>query len=367
MKLRKLSVGLLSLLLLASCSKKQETATEAVVECSVMSVQKGDAALEMTFPATIKGREDIEIRPRIDGFIKDIYVDEGSVVKKGQQLFKIDSPQSEQAVTTALAAVKSAEAQVQTAVVNVDRIRPLAQKGIVSEVQLKTVENAHQSAVAALSQAKASLANAQATLSWTNVTSPVDGVVGTIPLRQGSLVNSSSTLTTVANTSNVYAYFSLNEKDLITFLNNAEGKTQVEKIKNMPPVTLTLADGSVYPEKGKIETISGVVNVTTGSANFRAEFPNKLGILRSGTSGKVSIPRTMPDVFIIPQKTTFALQDKILVYKVQGDSVVQTVISAISTPDGKSYAVTSGLQEGDKIAADGIVLLKHGIKIQEKK
>lgn len=135
----------------------------------------------------------------------------------------------------------------------------------------------------------------------------------------------------------------------------------------MPPVTLTLADGSVYPEKGKIETISGVVNVTTGSANFRAEFPNKLGILRSGTSGKVSIPRTMPDVFIIPQKTTFALQDKILVYKVQGDSVVQTVISAISTPDGKSYAVTSGLQEGDKIAADGIVLLKHGIKIQEKK
>lgn len=329
-----------------------------------MLVSKQSTTLQTTYPVTIKGKEDIEIRPRIDGFIDAIYIDEGSAVRKGQSLFKINSPETEQALTTAQAAVTAAEAQVATAKLNVDRITPLAEKGIVSNVQLETFKNTYASALASKAQADASLKNAQAKLGWTNVTSPVDGVVGEIPYRLGSLVNNQNVLTTVANTSNVFAYFSLNEKALNDFLGLLEGKTQAEKIKNAPQVVLTLANGTVYPEKGTIETITGTVNVTTGTANFRAEFPNKEGHLRSGTSGKIAIPRVLDDVIVIPQKATFAQQDKVLVYKVQADSVIQNIISVLPTPDGRNYVVTGGLKEGEKIVTEGVATLSEGKKIK---
>ncbi len=366
MKVKGLVWGAAALSILISCGKKSDKANSDTVlqEYPTTIVNKQDATLQTVYPVTIRGREDIEIRPRIDGFIEAIYIDEGSVVRKGQALFKINSPQSEQALTTAQAAVTSAEAQVNTAKLNVDRIAPLAEKGIVSKVQLETFQNTYESALATKAQAEASLKNAQATLGWTNVTSPVDGVVGSIPYRQGSLVNNQNILTTVANTSNVFAYFSLNEKTLTEFLNTLEGATQAEKIKNAPKVTLTLADGTVYPEEGKIETITGTVNITTGSANFRAEFPNPQGMLRSGTSGTISIPRVLEDVIVIPQKATFAQQDKVLVYKVQADSVVQSIISVVPTPDGRSYAVTNGLNEGDRIVTDGVATLSNGKKIK---
>ena len=239
----------------------------------------------------------------------------------------------------------------------------MAEKGIVGNVQLETAEDSYQTAMAGLAQAEAALKNAQATIGWTNVTSPVDGLVGEIPLRLGSLVNSSNVLTTVANTGNVYAYFSLNEKELSVFLNDLEGNTQAEKIKNAPSVNLTLADGSIYEHQGKIETITGSINISTGSASFRAEFPNKEGKLRSGTSGKVSLPKHRENAIVVPQKATFAQQDKVLVYNVQGDSVVQKVISVLPTPDGKSYVVTDGLMTGDRIVTDGIATLNHGKKI----
>lgn len=364
MFLNRLSVGVLVALLLVSCGKKQEAAKEEapVYPTAVLSAQ--DAVLESVYPATIKGQEDIEIRPRIDGFIEAIYVDEGAPVRKGQALFKINSPMSIQALTSAQAAVNSAQAALNTALLNVERIRPLAEKGIVSNVQLQTTENAYQSSKASLAQAQATLSNAQATVSWTNVISPVDGIIGAIPYRLGSLVDKANVLTTVANTNNVYVYFSLNEKDLMEFLQNAPGKTEAEKIKNMPELTLILADGSVYPEKGKVSTISGLVNTSTGSVSFRADFPNPLGLLRSGTSGKISIPKHLENVLVIPQKATFAQQDKVLVYKVQGDSVVQAPISVLQVPGGQDYAVTAGLSSGDRIVTDGVITLRNGMKIK---
>lgn len=214
-----------------------------------------------------------------------------------------------------------------------------------------------------MAQAEATLKNAQATVGWTNVTSPVDGVIGEISHRLGSLVNSSNVLTTVANTSSVYAYFSLNEKELFNFLNSVEGTTQAEKIENLPEITLILADGTEYNEKGRIETITGSINITTGTASFRAEFPNKEGKLRSGLSGKIAIPKQMADVIVIPQKATFSLQDKIIVYTVQKDSVVQQVVATLPTPDGKSYVITDGLNKGDMIVTDGLATLNHGQKI----
>lgn len=364
MKTKMILGGVITLLGLASCSNNNQTSQEsAAQQYPVIAVNRQEANMQSVYPATIKGQEDIEVKPRIDGNIEAIYVDEGTVVKAGQVLFKINSPASEQALSSAKASVNSAKAEVNTAKLNVDRYRPLAEKGIVSEVQLLTYENTYETALASLEQAQATLKNAQATMSWTTVTSPIDGVVGSIPYRKGSLVNSSNTLTTIANTGNVYAYFSLNERKLMDFLDGVEGTTQAEKIKNMESVSLILADGSEYDEKGRIETITGTVDITTGTASFRAEFSNKTGKLRSGTSGKIIIPKTLNNVFVIPQKATFSQQDKVLVYKLEGDSVKQQVISVQTMPNGQGYAVTEGLSDGDKIVSDGVATLRNGMKI----
>lgn len=364
MKLKKLSVGIFSLLLLVSCGQNQTKEPNELQEYPTMVLSPQNAVLESIYPANIKGQADIEIRPRIDGTIRKINVDEGSLVRKGQSLFEIDSPGSEQALRTAEASVTTALANLQTAELNVNRIRPLAEKGIVSQVQLETYENSYKSAQAALAQANASLTNAKATMQWTYVNSPIDGIVGNIPYRLGSYVNSANALTTVANTGQVYVYFSINEKETKDLLAKLDGKNQAEKISNMPEVTLILADGSTYEEKGKITTITGQANVTTGSVNFRADFPNPHGILKSGFSGKVVIPKYIDSTFVIPQKSTFMQQNKVLVYKVEGDSAVQELITVLPIPGGKDYAVTSGLSKGDKIITDGIATLSNGKKIK---
>jgi membrane fusion protein (multidrug efflux system) len=348
--MKKVFIGGLTLLIcFTSCKKKQNTASVDNKTYPVLTLTAQDVQLTSTYPAVLKGEEDIDIKPRIDGFIEAVYVDEGSIVKKGQPLFKINSPVSVQNL-------QSAQASYNNAKVDVDRMRPLAEKGIISKVKLASYENTLASTKATLDQAKASL-------SWTNVTSPVSGIVGTLSYRVGSLVNNTTVLTTVSNNSNVVAYFSLNEKDLYAFLHSAKGNTQAEKIKNMPAVKLLLADGNTYGESGKILTISGVVDAS-GAVNFRAIFPNKQGILRSGTSCKVLIPNVLKNVIVIPQKATYNQQDKVLVYKLQADSVVQKTITVKTTPDGQSYAVTDGLSAGDKIVTDGIVTLKNGKKIK---
>jgi membrane fusion protein (multidrug efflux system) len=358
-------MALILLATVSSCGRQQSVGTENVTppKYPTALVSTGSAELIAVYPVTVRGREDIEIRPRIDGFIDNIFIDEGSAVKQGQILFKINSPQAEQSVTTAKAAVTSAEAQVATAKLNVERMEPLATKGIISPIQLETYRNAHSSAQALHAQAMAQLKNAEATLSWTSVTSPVDGYVGAITYRKGSLVNNQNVLTTVANTTTVFAYFSLNEKALAEFLGRLEGNTQAEKLKNAPEITLTLADGTTYPYKGRIETITGVVNVSTGSASFRAEFPNQEGILRSGMSGKIAIPTHYSDVILIPQKSTFAQQDKVLVYTVQDGAVQQRVVTVESTPDGQIYIVHKGLTVGERIVTDGVATLVNGTKI----
>lgn len=365
MKWIKIISGISALLfMVTACGDNKNSSQQGQPEkYPTILLNNQNIVLESVYPVTIKGKEDIEIRPRIDGFIKDIYVDEGAIVKKGQSLFKIDSPLAEQSLTSAKASVESAKAQVSTAKTNVERLEPLAEKGIISDVQLKTAKDAYQTALAVQAQAEAALKNARATVDWTNVSSPVDGLVGAIPFRQGSLVNSSNILTTVANTSNVFAYFSLNEKELSMFLDNLEGSTQAEKIKNIPEIAMTLADGTAYEHPGKIETITGSVNSATGSAGFRAVFPNEQGKLRSGMSGKISIPRSVENVIVVPQKATYSQQNKTLIYLVQCDSVIQRAISVIPTPDSKSYVVTEGLQTGDRIVTEGVATLSQGKKI----
>lgn len=351
MNYKRIAIGAFALLMIVSC--KKNTTSFAPVELHdypVVAVDTQDVELLSVYPAVLKGQEDIDIKPRVEGFIDAVYVDEGSIVNKGQALFRISSP-------SAVQQLESAQANYNTAVTDLERMKPLADKGIISDVRIKTYENIVSSSKAALDQAKANIG-------FTKVTSPVDGIVGAIPYRLGSLVNSSSVLTTVANTNQIIAYFSLNEKELLEFMRRWEGGSQAEKIKNMPPVKLLLADGSEYEEAGRIETISGVVDATSGAVNFRASFANKGGLLRSGTSGKVMIPTVLKNVILIPQKATLSQQDKTIVYKVEGDSVMQKVITVKSTPDGKSYAVLNGLVAGDKIVTDGVATLKNGKKIK---
>ncbi len=365
MDLNKIFSGVICLMIMSSCGNKKNTDNPAaLIEYPVQAIERQNVTIDSEYPVTIKGQEDVEIRPRIDGFIDAIFIDEGSAVKKDQVLFKINSPSAEQALLSAQALVSSSSAALNTAKLNIDRTRPLVEKGIISKVQLATYEDAYKQAQALLKQAQASLMNAQATIDWTKVKSPVDGVVGEISFRQGSLVDKSNILTTVSSIGNVYAYFSMNEKQLMTFLNNLEGQTQAEKIKHIPPVKLVLADGAEYPEAGKIETITGSINSTTGTANLRAEFSNQNKILRSGTSGKIYIPTQMNNIFVIPQKATFAQQNKVLVYTLQGDSAVQRVITVVPYDNGASFIVTDGLSDGDKIISDGLSTLKNGKKIK---
>lgn len=344
-------IGGVVLLTAVSCSKKPvATSAVAISAYPVATMVSQEILLNSVYPVILKGEQDVDIKPRVEGYLETVNVDEGSIVKKGQLLFKISSPASIQLL-------ENATANYNTAKLDVERMRPLAEKGIISDVRIRTYENNVASAKAALDQAKA-------TIGFTQVTSPVDGVVGAIPLRAGSLVITTSVLTTVANTVNVIANFSLNEKELLEFMRSWPGDTQAEKIKNMPAIGLQLADGSQYEESGRIETISGVVDANTGSINFRASFKNTHGLLRSGTSGKIIIPRKMENAILIPQKATVSMQDKMMVYKVDGDSVMQKVISVKSTPDGKSFAVLTGLSVGDKIVTDGVATLKNGKKIK---
>lgn len=360
-------LSILSLLVVSCKNTGQESATVQTQEYATISLKRTAADTYNTYPVSIRGEVDTEIRPRVEGLIEDVYVDEGSVVKLGQALFKINSPSSEMALRTAKANVNSAKAAVSTAKIDVERYRPLAAEGIVSEIRLHTYENAYQTALSSLEQAEAELKNAEEVMSWATVTSPIDGVIGAIHYRIGSLVNASHILTTVANTADVFAYFSLNEKKLQNFLDKLEGKTQMEKIEQIPPIKLFLADGREYVSPGKVETITGTVDGATGSAIFRVRFPNPSGKLRSGTSGNILISDRQEDILIIPQTATVSIQDKIIVFKVQGDSVLRQNIH-VEAIDGERYKVTEGLLEGERIVTEDIHSLGEGqrIKIREQ-
>jgi len=367
-----LSIALFFSVALASCGGKDEKAAKSAAENKpqsypIFEVNTQSTILDSDYPATVEGIENVDIRPKVDGFIERIYVDEGALVKKGQLLFTINAPQYEQQVRTANAAMSSAEADVNAAQLQVNKTKPLVEKDIISKYELESAQLTLQSKKAMLAQAKAALVNAKVNLGYTKITSPVDGVVGAIPFKTGSLVSGTSTqpLTTVSNTTKVYAYFSLNEKQLLDFSNTYKGKTLNEQMKNIPAVSLLLADGSLYAQNGKIESINSQINTSTGSVRLRATFPNPISLLKNGASASVRIPQPINDVILIPQKSTTDLQGKKFVY-VLGDSskVITTPIEVMENAKGKFYVVTKGLKAGDKVVLEGFQSLRDGTKIK---
>jgi membrane fusion protein (multidrug efflux system) len=338
-------------------------AASAIKSYQVITIQPRSFTLNSDYPATIEGQQNVEIRPKIDGYIQRIYVDEGSAVKKGQLLFKISAPQYEQDVRTARANIQIAQANVNAAQMDVNKVQPLVEKNIISKYELENAQFTLQAKRAALAQANATLANARTNLGYTSITSPVNGVVGVIPYKIGSLVSSNTAmpLTTVSNIQNIYAYFSINEKVALAFSKNTAGINNKAKLATMPPVSLILANGTVLPEKGRITTASGLINTETGSLRIRATFPNPHNNILSGSSGAVRIPVPLDSAIVIPQKSTFEIQGKKFVYVVDtGGMVKSTPITISENSGGQFFVVESGLKAGDRIILDGVSSLKEG-------
>ena len=355
-------------IVLTSCGGGQQQQMQmSAPQIATMTVEYGNSELESAYPVTIKGRTDIDIRPQVTGFITKVHVDEGQQVQKGQVLFTIDQVQFEAAVDAAQAAVRVAESAVNTAQLTADNKRHLFDKNIISEYEWQMADNQLKQAKAQLASAKAQLVSAQKNLAYTVVTSPSTGVIGSIPNREGSLASPSSVqpLTTVSDNSEVYAYFSLNEKDILGLTDNGSRNLN-EAVNSMPLVSLRLASGEVYSEKGKVATVSGVIDNTTGAATVRALFNNPSGMLRSGSTGSVLIPNSFEKVILIPQSATSEIQNVRFAYVVNdSNKVVATPIQVSPISDGKNFVVVSGLEPGQRIAVEGVgTSVRDGITIQ---
>ena len=351
---------------MAAVGCKQAPMTMGPGEYAVMTIATTDREIPSNYSATIRGRQDIAIYPQVSGTISQLCVNEGQKVAKGQTLFIIDQVPYKAALQTAEANVEAAKAGVATAQLTYDSKKELFARNVVSQFDLSTANNNLLTAKAQLAQAEAQRVNAANNLSYTVVKAPTDGVVGTLPYRVGALVSASipQPLTTVSDNSDVYVYFSMTENQLLN-LTRQYGSI-ANTLKNMPDVRLVLNDGSVYDRTGRIESISGVIDTSTGSVQLRAVFPNADGLLHSGGAGSVIVPNIHKDCVVVPQVATFELQNKVYVYKVEDGKATSSMIDVEKINNGREYIVKSGLTPGDVIVAEGVGLLREGTPIVVK-
>lgn len=353
---------------MVSCKEKSVQQQQQIPELSVLTVSEGATTLQSGMPTTLQGENDIEIRPQITGFLTKVCVEEGQKVTKGETLFIIDQVTLQAQVDAAEAAVSVAQANVNTAKTNMNNNKILLDKNIISQPAYQTSVDAYNAAMAQLNQTKANLTSARKSLSYSVVTAPEAGVVGSINFREGSLVSPQSLLTILSNNSDMRATFSINEKYLLAMTDG--GKRSLEEaIKLMPEVTLRLADGSMYEYPGKIISISGVIDPATGSATAKALFPNPQGMLHSGNTGQVLIPQVHQNSITIPQAATYEIQNMKFVYVVNDSNIVKSRnIEIAPENDGQTYIVTAGLEPGEKIVTEGVgISVQEGMQIKPKK
>lgn len=366
----KLIILISSIILLQNCTKAAEgtNAAPPAPELPVYTVTTSPATIYQEFPTALEGKNNVEIRSQVDGYLDKIYVEEGAYVRAGQALFKIDSRAYGEQMNMANANLQVANANIQKAKVEVDRLEPLVSAKVVSEVQLRTAKANYAAAVAAASQAKASVGGAKINVGFTTITAPVSGYIGRIPYKKGSLISRTdpSPLTLLSDISEIYAYFSLSELDFIGFQKKYSGATLNEKLKNMPMVDLVIADNSTYPEKGKMSIVDGQFDKTTGAISVRAVFPNANGALRTGNTGRIRMPQLMSNALIIPQESTFEIQDKTYVYVVGNNQKVTSKPITISGKTENYYFISDGVKAGEKIVYVGLGSLKDGVSIKSK-
>lgn len=334
-------------------------------EYPVVTIGSQNAETQTTYPASIKGIQDVEIRPKVSGFITKLCVQEGQAVKAGQLLFVIDNTTYQAAVHQAQAALNSAKAQLNTSKLTFENSKKLFEKNVIGSYELQTAQNTFENAKAAVAQTQAALASARETLGFCYVKSPANGVIGSLPYKVGALVSASSpdALTTVSDIATVEVYFSVNEKDILNMTKNAGGIHAA--ISDYPAVKLQLADGTMYNQLGKVVKVSGVINQATGAVSMIARFPNPDRLLKSGASGTVIVPKNSSNAIVIPQSVTTEVQNKVFVYIVDNKNKVKyTEITVDPQNDGKNYIVTGGLHIGDRIVTKGLTSLTDTMTIK---
>ena len=366
MKVKKIILFATAGIIVASCTGKSGGKPDfGDNEYAVRTVSTQSTELSTSYPATIKGVQDVEIRPKVSGFITKVNVHEGQRVTAGQLLFVIDNETYQAQVRQAKAAVSTAKAQLETSRLTLENSKELHKNNVIGDFELATARNNFATAEAALMQAKASLASAQEMLNYCYVKSPVSGVVGTLPYKAGTLVSATGgePLTTVSDISSMEVYFSVTEKDM---LGMTKGKGGInEAIKNYPPVTLRLADGTVYAHKGTVVKASGVIDEATGTITLIARFVNPDNMLRSGGAGQVVVADSSQAAVVIPQEAAAEIQNKIFVYLVGKDNKVKySEIKVLPQNDGNNYIVVEGMKAGDRYVAKGIASLKDGMQIK---
>ncbi|HEY4154374.1 MAG TPA: efflux RND transporter periplasmic adaptor subunit [Puia sp.] len=338
----------------------------AVVSLPVITLSNQPFTSYQEYSASLEGNKDVEIRPQVNGYLDKIFVDEGAQVKKGQPLFQINDRPYREALNNAKASWTATKANLASAEINVNKLTPLVQNKVISPVQLKSAQAVYDAAAASVAQAQAQVGNAEINIGYSLIRAPMDGFIGRIPFKTGSLVGMTTTepLTTLSEIKEMRAYFSLSETDFLQFKKQYPGNTIAEKLKQVPPVELILADNSVYPEKGKVEIVSGQFANGTGSIPFRASFPNAAGTLRSGNTGRIRITTVVPSGLVIPQESTFELQDKVFVFVLGDSNKVRSVPVNISGRSGNYYLVDQGVKAGDRIVYTGVDRLRDGAMIR---
>jgi membrane fusion protein (multidrug efflux system) len=335
----------------------------------VLTITAGDAVTSQEYPVAVEGRVNVEIRPQVDGYLDKVYVDEGALVRKGQPLFKINDNRYRELLNNAQGAANAAEAAVINARLEVEKLTPLVEGKVVSDYQLKSAKASLKIAEANRKQAQAAVASARINVAYTTITAPVDGYITRLPKKQGSLVSAADPqpLTLLSDISEVHAYFSIGEADFITFREKYSGATLNDKLKSLPPVSLVLANNTVYEQQGKVDMVDGQFDKTTGAITLRASFPNAKGLLRSGNTGRVRLGMAHDNVVLVPQLATVEVQDKIFVYTVDKDNKVSRAPITIIGKSGNDYIVKDGLKAGDKIVYKGFDTLQDGMVIVPQK
>ena len=362
MKKMKMFMVAAATIALASCGGGGGMPSFGDNEYPVEEVKTSDAEMQTTYPAVINGIQDVEIRPKMSGFLTQINVTEGQTVQAGQLLFVIDNETYQAQVRQSQAAVNTAQSQVNTAKLTYENSKQLFDSHVIGEYELQTAENSFKSAQAGLAQAQAALASAREALSFCYVKSPAKGVVGTLPFKKGALVSASNVLTHVSDISQMEVYFSMTEKDMLT-LSKADGGLK-GAVEQFPGVKLQLADGSIYGYDGTVAAISGVTDQATGTVQLKARFPNPESLLKSGGSGTIIVPRQNTGAIVIPQSVVMEVQNKKFVYLLNDSNKVQyTEIKVDPQDDGVNYIVTEGLKVGDKYVTNGITKLNDQMEI----
>lgn len=350
---------------LAGCNtdnKEKETAQSL----PVFIVSRTPVEMSESFTASIRGRQDVEIMPEVSGRIVRLCVKEGESVNKGQVLAIIDQVPYQAALRTATANVSAANVRVETARIELQGKQSLFDENVISDYELSLANNRLAVAIAELEQAKAEETNARNSLSYTEIKSPSNGVVGTLPYRIGSLVSPdmSQPFTVVSDNTEMYAYFSMSENKLRRLSSNYSSIDKM--IEEMPEITLQLNDGSSYSHTGHVETVSGVVNSTTGTVQVKALFPNPDRELLSGTIGNVVITSSSDSAIVLPITSTVEIQDKTIAYRLKDGRAEAVYLDVDRMDDGSNFIVKKGLSVGDTIIAEGVGLIREGMDIKLK-